>query len=331
MAYNIEDFPIETTNKQIEVILPLGIHVLELVVEDSAGLKSAPDAVVITVEREAVPEIVDIKPKTGRAGTVVQAVIGGKNLLGATEVKFEGYRVSAEIMTGGTDSELTVSIEIDPKAKPDLRKFAVVTPAGTAESPSGVVFAVETAAVPEITGIEPSTGRAGTVVQAVITGKNLLGATAVEFDGSMVSAEIMTGGTDSELTVSIEIDPKAKPDHRRFTVVTPAGAAESPSGVVFTVETAAVPEITGIEPSTGRAGTVVQAVITGKNLLGATEVNFSGSGVSTEISSEGTAEKLPVSIGITPMAKANHRKFTVVTPAGTAESPSEVVFTVFSL
>ena len=147
MAYNIEDFPIETTNKQIEVILPIGRHVLELVVEDSAGLKSAPDAVVITVEREAVPEIVNIKPKTGRAGTVVQAVIGGKNLLGATEVKFDGYKVSADIMTGGTDSRLSVSIEIDPKAKPDHRRFAVVTPAGTAESPSGVVLTVKTADV----------------------------------------------------------------------------------------------------------------------------------------------------------------------------------------
>ena len=50
MAYTIDDFPIETEQPEIEVTLPLGRHVLELVVEDSAGLRSAPDTVVITVE-----------------------------------------------------------------------------------------------------------------------------------------------------------------------------------------------------------------------------------------------------------------------------------------
>ena len=134
MAYNIEDFPIETTNEQIEVILPLGRHVLELVVEDSASLKSAPDAVVITVEREAVPEINNIEPSTGRAGTVVQAVITGKNLLSATEVKFSGVGVSAEISSGGTDEELPVRIQIDPMAKANVHDFDVITPGGKTNS-----------------------------------------------------------------------------------------------------------------------------------------------------------------------------------------------------
>ena len=44
-------FPIETDQPVIEVTLPVGRHVLELVVEDSAGLRSAPDTVIITVQR----------------------------------------------------------------------------------------------------------------------------------------------------------------------------------------------------------------------------------------------------------------------------------------
>ena len=44
-------FPIETDQPVIEVTLPVGRHILELVVEDSAGLRSAPDTVVITVQR----------------------------------------------------------------------------------------------------------------------------------------------------------------------------------------------------------------------------------------------------------------------------------------
>ncbi len=44
-------FPLETTEPKIEVTLPVGRHVLELVVEDSAGLRSAPDTVVIEVKK----------------------------------------------------------------------------------------------------------------------------------------------------------------------------------------------------------------------------------------------------------------------------------------
>jgi hypothetical protein len=56
MPFTIDDFPIEVNRPKIDVVLPEGTHVLELVVEDSAGLKSAPDRVVITVKREAFPE-----------------------------------------------------------------------------------------------------------------------------------------------------------------------------------------------------------------------------------------------------------------------------------
>lgn len=138
MAYNIEDFPIETTDEQIEVILPLGRHVLELVVEDSAGLRSAPDTVVITVERKAAPEIIDINPNRGRAGVTVNAVITGKNLLGATGVKFSGLGMRADIKAGGTAEELPVRIQIDAGAATGPRTFYVITPGGTAQSVEGL-------------------------------------------------------------------------------------------------------------------------------------------------------------------------------------------------
>lgn len=47
----ITSFPIETTNPKVEVTLPVGQHVLELIVVDSAGLRSAPATVVITVQK----------------------------------------------------------------------------------------------------------------------------------------------------------------------------------------------------------------------------------------------------------------------------------------
>ncbi len=138
MAYNIEDFPIETTDEQIEVILPLGRHVLELVVEDSAGLRSAPDTVVITVERKAAPEIKGINPDSGQPGSRFEAVITGINLLGATGVKFSGSGMMADIKAGGTAEELPVRIQIDARAATGPRTFYVITPGGTAQSVEGL-------------------------------------------------------------------------------------------------------------------------------------------------------------------------------------------------
>ena len=46
----ITRFPLETDQPVVEVTLPPGTHVLELVVEDSAGLRSEPDTVTITIE-----------------------------------------------------------------------------------------------------------------------------------------------------------------------------------------------------------------------------------------------------------------------------------------
>jgi hypothetical protein len=98
--FDFNDFPIETDQPQIEVTLPVGRHVLELVVEDSAGLRSAPSTVVITVE-QAAPIINQIQPNSGRPGETISAEISGQNLLGISQIAFTGSGVSATILSGG--------------------------------------------------------------------------------------------------------------------------------------------------------------------------------------------------------------------------------------
>ena len=76
----ITRFPLETDQPVVEVTLPPGHHVLELVVEDSAGLRSEPDTVTITIEN-VLPEISGIAPAGARQGTEsVRATISGLNL-----------------------------------------------------------------------------------------------------------------------------------------------------------------------------------------------------------------------------------------------------------
>jgi len=87
------------------------------------------------------------------------------------------------------------------------------------------------------------------------------------------------------------------------------------------------PTITGIEPASGLQGSTVDAVITGTNLEGATEVSFSGEGVTAKVREGGTDTTLPITITIAADAPPGERTFTVTTPAGTAES-GEITFTV---
>jgi hypothetical protein len=322
-------FPIETDQPTIEVILPVGTHILELVVEDSAGLRSAPDTVTITVRAE-LPEITGISPDGGRAGDTVEVTIAGRNLEGATGVSFSGEGISGEILPGGTDESLPVRLVIDATAAATERTFTVTTAAGSSASPADVVFTIQ-AGLAQITGISPISARAGDTVEVTIAGRNLEGATGVSFSGEGISGEILPGGTDESLPVRLVIDATAAATERTFTVTTPAGTAESPADLVFTVTAVELPEITGISPVSGVQRSIVDATITGANLLGAREVTFSGTGIAAQILRGGTSALLPVRLTISGGAPTGARSFTVVTARGTAVSPRGVVFNVVLL
>jgi hypothetical protein len=160
--FNFNDFPIETDQAQIEVIFPVGRHVLELVVEDSAGLQSAPSTVVITVE-QAPPVIDQIQPNSRQQGETVQAQISGENLLGISEVSFAGSGVSATILPGCSNTSVFIEMIILPQATTGSHNFTITTPGGTATSPAGVEFMVTPAVAPVIT-IRPASGPVGTTV-----------------------------------------------------------------------------------------------------------------------------------------------------------------------
>lgn len=147
--YTIKDFPIETDQPQIDVSLPVGTHVLELIVEDSAGMKSAPSYVTITVVKEkevTKPRITGISPDSGQPGAMIEAEITGENLQDATAVTFSDEKIKALILAWkkNTDRSLNVRIEIDQDAVPGPRQFTVVTKTDDkVQSPDNINFSVE--------------------------------------------------------------------------------------------------------------------------------------------------------------------------------------------
>ena len=252
MPYTLSDFPIETSEPTIEVTLPPGRHVFELVVEDSAGLKSLPDRVTVVIQKEPVPLpiISDIRPRFGVRGETGEATISGMNLFDPYEVKFlrDGQAtagVEAKIVTGGAETTLPVVIAVKANAALGSYGFAVSARGGTVQSPPAVTFSI--VGKPVIREFKPMSSDKGEETRLEIKGEYLrvegepLAAHTLEFlrEGKPdpdVSARIgEEGSSPQELVFHVKVKRDAKPGNRSLKITTPAGSAESPSAMAFQV------------------------------------------------------------------------------------------------
>jgi hypothetical protein len=102
----------------------------------------------------------------------------------------------------------------------------------------------------------------------------------------------------------------------------PGGGSSNSTGV------GAGPFLTGMNPSTGAAGTELDVVLSGGNLSGATGVSVSGSGVTASIVSAATSTSLTVHFVIAGSATAGPRSVTVTTTNGSFTAQN--LFTVFA-
>jgi len=162
-----------------------------------------------------------------------------------------------------------------------------------------------TSTTPTISGFGPTSGPVGTSV--TITGTNLTGATAVTFNGTSAS---FSSNTDTQVVATVPSGATSGP----ISGTSPSGTATSAAS--FTVTTTppppAAPSISGLSPTSGRAGTAV--TITGTNLTGATRVSFNGKLTSFSVDGAGTH----VSTSVPKGAKSG--PVTVTTPSGTSNS-----------
>jgi hypothetical protein len=253
MPFTLDDFPLEVNRPQIDVMLPEGTHVLELVVEDSAGLKSAPDQVVITVKREAFPEpkVLSITPRFGLRGRTMGAKIYGENLLNVRAVRFgrdteTDPLIQVVLLPGATASELPIEVTIGEDAEFGERNWSVTTPGGVAENPDEFSFFV--IGKPEILDVDPTWTRQSERWEAValITGEHLLvpseplSAHQVEFlYGPEPDVEVMSRLTENchagQLELEIKAGPGSKLGDHTVRLTTPAGVAHNPPDKFFTV------------------------------------------------------------------------------------------------
>jgi hypothetical protein len=205
---------------------------------------------VFTVTATAAPVVTGFSPKTGEPGATVE--IQGTNLAGATTVRFNGAEASFRILAGSLSATVPANATTGP--------ITVMTPSGTFVTTE--MFTVTRLAGPIITAFSPTSGAAGSSVQ--ISGTNLVGVTAVKFNGA--DASFFSSG--SSLNAIVPSTATTGP----ITVIT--GSGTNTTAAQFTVTLGPPPVISDFTPESGEPGVSVD--IRGLYLRDVIAVRFNG-------------------------------------------------------
>ncbi len=285
-----------------------------LTVTTPNGTSSTFNGFVIT---PSVPLVSAISAIDGVQGTTIQATITGSNLSTVTTVNFSGIGVAATISGSRTDTTLPVTITIARNAATGLRSLVVSTPFSLSNQLS---FTVDETALAYITAFNPGVGLRGTTQPAVIIGTHLSGVTTVTFTGTGVTADMLSGGTDNNLPVSLSIATGVATGSRSLRVTSAAGTTDFPDALG--IQEGNPIRITAMSPSAARQGTNFSATLMGRNLDGASAITFSGVGVSAVISTATviTSTSIQINGTVAMGASLGIHTITVSTPAGSADA-----------
>jgi hypothetical protein len=287
-----------------------GTHVLTAVATDTSGNTATSSGVTVAVNNASpAPSISSLNPTSGLVGTSV--TITGANFgssQGTSTVKFNG--------TAATPTSWSATSIVAPVPAGATTGNVVVTVGGVASN--GASFTV-TVPAPSISSLNPTSGLVGTSV--TITGANFgssQGSSTVKFNG--------TAATPTSWSATSIVAPVPSGATTGNVVVTVGSVASN--GVIFTVNVAATPSISNLNPTNGLVGTSV--TITGAN-FGATQgtstVTFNGvAAIPTSWSA--TSIVAPVPAGATTGnvvvtvggVASNGASFTVTVPAPSISS-----------
>ncbi len=269
----------------------------------------------------APPAITSLSPDSGPVDTGTQVTITGTALAGATEVDF-GSNPVAEIVSNTDNQGIDTLVVLCTAATGDAPgpvDVSVTTPYGVATDSNAFTYAL----APAVTSISPTSGPAGGGTTVIISGANLSGVSAVDF-GGVAATSFWDNGDGTYSAVSPGAAPGLAVD---VTVVTSGGAsAADPANDLFTYLTA--PTVTNISPSAGPEAGGTSVTITGTDLAGATEVDFSAPYLLYQVTSftvnplEGTITVPSPDVGFVGTFDV-----TVVTPGGTSATSTADEFT----
>jgi hypothetical protein len=171
------------------------------------------------------PTVTGVSPSSGPTAGGTSVTITGTSLTGATAVKFGATNAS---ITANTATSITAT---SPAGTPGSVDITVVTTGGTSATGASDQFTY--AAVPTVTNISPASGPIAGGTSVIITGSNLLAATAVKFGGTNASGYTVNSATQITATA-----PASAPGVVDITVVTAGGTSDTSSADQFSYVTA---------------------------------------------------------------------------------------------
>ncbi len=303
------------TSLSATIVLPGVAGIVNVTVVNPGTVAS--NALQFTVGARAV--ITNISPTSGVQGQSVDVVITGTAFASGATVSISGDGVTATNVTVNSSTEIAATFTIDAAASTGTRNVTVTTP-NWGISVNAVDFVV-LRSPPSLVSILPTTLVQGSGVIVTLVGKGFSGTdglvgsvTGVTVSGGGITVSNLQVSNDTTLTATFMVAPNAAATLRSVSVTTTGGTT---GPVLFTVQP--LVSITAISKSIGGPGTLFET-LTGTNLLGATAVTFSGTGVTGTIAAGGTATSLPIRIDIDPGAPAGLRTITV-TAGGLTSQP----------
>ncbi|MGW0841017.1 IPT/TIG domain-containing protein, partial [Streptomyces sp. NPDC002787] len=177
----------------------------------------------------------------------------------------------------------------------------VTTPGGTSNAADPHAFFYY-AAPPSLTLLAPVSGPTAGGNTVTLTGSDLLGATAVRFDG--VAASSFTVNSSTQITA---VAPARAAGAATVTVTTPGGTS-NPAEYIYLD----APVLVTLAPDRGPTDSGTVVTLTGTNLAATTSVQFGAVTASFTVAS-------PTQITtVVPAGPAGPVSVTVTTPAGTS-------------
>ncbi|MDQ0935157.1 IPT/TIG domain-containing protein [Streptomyces turgidiscabies] len=244
----------------------------------------------------AAPSVTGLSPAQGPVTGGTTLTLTGTDFTGATAVRFNG--TAATSFTVNSTTQITA---VAPAHAAGAAAVTVTTPGGTSnpDNPNAYFYY---AAPPSPTTLAPASGTTAGGATVTLTGNDLLGATAVRFDG--LAATSFTVDSATQITA---VSPAHAAGAAAVTVTTPGGTS-SPLSYIYL----AAPTLTSLTPAQGptHAGTVI--TLTGSNLTTTTSVQFGSTPASFTVAS-------PTQItAVAPTGPAGPVTVTATTFAGTS-------------
>ncbi len=223
-------------------------------VEGPNGTAISTNDLIFTVP---VPTITGLTPSSGHKGASI--AVNGTDLQYILNVSFNGA-LAVPSTLGAT--QLTVFVPLDATTGP----VSVINASGTAPGPT---FTVLDPPTPVISHVTPPIGQPGNIV--TLGGTYFTNASAVTFNGAYSTSFTVDSPLQIRATVPLDATTGT------VQVTTPFGTGTGP--IYSVVPDEMMPRINGLNPESGY--TLATVIITGVNLLGASNVDFAGKGASS--------------------------------------------------